>query len=345
MQVYARGSRFHSTSWTVRQSRRPGRFGRLPGFEAAVGSMSAHAGETAMDGGRGATGRPGYDPHGVRALEPAQMGFAPANRQGRSVGRLQLSARGVSAACWWRGAEENVDHPHGCGCCVRRARRHEADCFRPTCVPVVAAVPPERPTFTSVGSGDDFRMERLAAVRSNKRYPLSAPAGGYPDRQWELIDRLLPDPPWSAGRGGRPEAHCRRQVVDAVLYVLDNGVKWRALPAADFPLWSTVYRRFAAWALDIDNLTRALRDRVRLAAGRTAAPSAAVIDSQSIRAAEPSGASPAAGTTPRRSTAANATSLSTPSAFSSPSPSHRPHDRTASRPSTCCAAPTAQARA
>jgi len=61
-----------------------------------------------------------------------------------------------------------------------------------------------------------------------------------------VIDPLLPDPAWLAGKGGRREVHCRREIVDAILYVADNGIKWRALPV-DFPPWSTVYTYFAAW--------------------------------------------------------------------------------------------------
>jgi transposase len=106
------------------------------------------------------------------------------------------------------------------------------------------------------------------------------------DAQWAELDPLLPDPVCLAGRGGRWEKHCRRLIVDAILYVVDNGIKWRALPA-DFPPWPTVYKRFAAWEKvgATQRLLDALRDRVRLASGRTAAPSAAIIDSQSVRAA------------------------------------------------------------
>jgi transposase len=76
-------------------------------------------------------------------------------------------------------------------------------------------------------------------------------------------------------------------IVDAILYVVDNGIKWRALPA-DFPPWPTVHKRFAAWERvgASQRILDALRDRVRLAEGRVAAPSAAVMDSQSVRAAE-----------------------------------------------------------
>jgi transposase len=58
---------------------------------------------------------------------------------------------------------------------------------------------------------------------------------------------LLPDPAWLGVHGGRPERHCRRQIVDAIFYLVDNGIKWRAMPI-DFPPWSTVYNFFATWA-------------------------------------------------------------------------------------------------
>jgi hypothetical protein len=66
------------------------------------------------------------------------------------------------------------------------------------------------------------------------------------EAQWAVIDPLLPDPAWLTGHGGRPQARCRRTIVDAIFYVVDNGITWRALPA-DFPPWSTVYHYFAAW--------------------------------------------------------------------------------------------------
>lgn len=115
-----------------------------------------------------------------------------------------------------------------------------------------------------------------------RRYPSDTT-----DAQWALLDPLLPDPAWLAGKGGRPETHCRRTIVDAIFYVVDNGIKWRALPA-DFPSWSTVYNYFATWeaAGITQNVLDDLRDRVRVREGRTAEPSAAIIDSQSVKAAE-----------------------------------------------------------
>ena len=115
-----------------------------------------------------------------------------------------------------------------------------------------------------------------------RRYPSDTT-----DAQWALLDPLLPDPAWLAGKGGRPETHCRRTILDAIFYVVDNGIKWRALPA-DFPSWSTVYNYFATWeaAGITQHLLDDLRDRVRLREGRSAEPSAAIIDSQSVKAAE-----------------------------------------------------------
>jgi transposase len=119
-----------------------------------------------------------------------------------------------------------------------------------------------------------------------RRYPSDTT-----DAQWTLIDPLLPDPAWLAGQGGRREIHCRRVIVDAIFYLVDNGIKRRALPT-DFPSWSTVYNYFAAWeaAGVTQRVLDGLRDRVRLREGRTAEPSAAIIDSQSVKAAETVGA-------------------------------------------------------
>jgi transposase len=104
------------------------------------------------------------------------------------------------------------------------------------------------------------------------------------DAQWEVIAPLLPVPLWQTPLGGRPEKHHRRAVIDAMFYVVDNGVKWRALPA-DFPPWQSVYGMHARWKQDgvVADITDLLRARARTAAGRDREPSAAIIDSQSVR--------------------------------------------------------------
>jgi transposase len=114
-----------------------------------------------------------------------------------------------------------------------------------------------------------------------RRYPSDAT-----DAEWALIAPLLPVPACQTGAGGRPEMHCRRAVVDAIRYVVHNGCVWRALPA-DFPPWRTVYGFYQRW--NATGVTVALHDGLRAAArkaaGRKAEPAAAVIDSQSVRAA------------------------------------------------------------
>jgi transposase len=135
------------------------------------------------------------------------------------------------------------------------------------------------------------RLERFhrspVRPRRARRYPSDTT-----DAQWAVLDRLLPEPAWLAGHGGRPEVHCRRDIVDAIFYLVDNGNKWRALPV-DFPPWSTVYNYLAGWekAGVTQDVLDGLRDRVRLAEGRVAQPSAAIIDSASVKAAETVGAS------------------------------------------------------
>lgn len=102
-------------------------------------------------------------------------------------------------------------------------------------------------TSASLVAGSEVVCCRLApfhrdpSVRRARRHPSDTT-----DAQWALIDPLLPDPAWLAGQGGRREVHCRRVIVDAIFYLVDNGIKWRALPV-DFPSWSTVYNYFAAW--------------------------------------------------------------------------------------------------
>ncbi len=117
--------------------------------------------------------------------------------------------------------------------------------------------------------------------RRPRRYPSDST-----DAEWALLEPLLPVPAWQAGRGGRPGTHCRRAVLDAIRYVIHNGCVWRAVPA-DFPPWRTVYGIYQRWNRrgGTHALHDALRALARRAAGRDPEPTAAVIDSQSVRAA------------------------------------------------------------
>ncbi|MET7457916.1 IS5 family transposase [Streptomyces sp. NPDC005574] len=105
------------------------------------------------------------------------------------------------------------------------------------------------------------------------------------DAEWSAVRPLLPVPGWMRGRGGQPEAYCHRAMLDAIRYLVDNGIKWRAMPG-DFPPWDRAYAFFRRWrdhAL-VKEFHDRLRDRVRERAGRDAEPSAGVIDSQSVKA-------------------------------------------------------------
>jgi transposase len=118
-------------------------------------------------------------------------------------------------------------------------------------------------------------------VPPKRRYP-----SDLTDRQWELIESLLPEPP--AGPAGRPAEHSKREIVNAILYLTRTGCAWRMLPR-DFPPWQTVYRYFRAWRKDgtLDRLHDALRERVRTKReGRNPEPSAGIVDSQSVKGAD-----------------------------------------------------------
>jgi transposase len=116
------------------------------------------------------------------------------------------------------------------------------------------------------------------------------PSGGhgYPtdmtDVEWSAVRVMIPVPAWGEGRGGRPEEYCHRDILDAIRYVVDNGVKWPALPA-NYPPWKAVHRFFTRWRKQglIGEFHDRLRAATRQAQGRDAEPTAGAIDSQSAK--------------------------------------------------------------
>ena len=106
------------------------------------------------------------------------------------------------------------------------------------------------------------------------------------DAEWALIEPSMPAP----NRRGRPRAWPLREIINAIFYVLRGGIAWRLLPR-EFPPRTTVYRWFALWRdtglFETLNHLLVMADRERV--GREASPSAAVIDSQSVKTTESGG--------------------------------------------------------
>jgi len=103
------------------------------------------------------------------------------------------------------------------------------------------------------------------------------------DDQWTSLKPLLPPP----SVRGRPREHSLREILNAIFYIVDGGIKWRLMPH-DLPPWQSVYYYFRQWTKNgrWEQLNTALRERVRRKAGRNPEPSAAVIDSQSVKTTE-----------------------------------------------------------
>ncbi len=139
--------------------------------------------------------------------------------------------------------------------------------------------------------------------RGKLRYP-----SDLTDEEWALIAPVIPP----AKRGGGKRTVNIREVVNGLMYVLSSGCQWRAIPK-DLPPRSTVNGYFSLWDYDgtLDRIHHALYVKCRDQAEREASPTAAIIDSQSVKSAEKGGrASIAPASTPaRRSKARNAISL------------------------------------
>ena|ERR1700739_1479048 len=104
------------------------------------------------------------------------------------------------------------------------------------------------------------------------------------DAEWKMIQHFFNKRP---NRGGRPCLYNKRDVVNAIFYVLRSGCAWRLLPH-DFPRWSVVYNHFREWEVQgvWERINAKLSQKYRAGKGRELKPSAAIIDSQSVRTTE-----------------------------------------------------------
>lgn len=110
------------------------------------------------------------------------------------------------------------------------------------------------------------------------------------DEEWNQIESLVPAPKSGEGRRGRPLKLARRILLNAIFYVDRSGCAWRYLPKEYGP-WQTVYAYFRQWSQDWTwrFIHDALRDWLRKAEGRNLAPTAAIIDSQSVKTPDQAG--------------------------------------------------------
>ncbi len=104
------------------------------------------------------------------------------------------------------------------------------------------------------------------------------------DKEWGIIEPIFAT---NRSKGGRPPKHSRREILNAIFYVLRTGCQWRHLPH-DFPPWRAVYVQYARWRDKnlFEKVNDHLRRTLRELLGRKADASAGIADSQSVKSTE-----------------------------------------------------------
>jgi transposase len=106
------------------------------------------------------------------------------------------------------------------------------------------------------------------------------------DSEWQILEPLLP----AEKSGGRHRAYPMREIINAIQYVLRSGCAWRLIPH-DLPQWQSAYHYFELWKRDGTwvRIHDHLHEGIRKKMGRESQPSAAIIDSQSVKTTEKGG--------------------------------------------------------
>ena len=147
-------------------------------------------------------------------------------------------------------------------------------------------------------------QNRARYDRSKLRFP-----SDLTDEEWNLVEPLIPP----GKSGGDKRRVNMREVVNGLMYVLTTGCQWRAIPK-DLPPKSSVYDYFDLWTYDgtLDRVHHTLYQQCREQGQHEASPTAAIIDSQSVKSAEKGGPASIrrATTQARKSVAKNAISWS-----------------------------------